>query len=69
MEHLNDVNLPIVFSIGPAGTGKTFLACHYAITSYLNGDVNKIIITIITIPIALTPHPIAELLYCRSDLP
>ena len=45
MEHLNDVNLPIVFSIGPAGTGKTFLACHYAITSYLNGDVNKIIIT------------------------
>ena len=40
-----DDNIPIVFSTGPAGTGKTFLACHYAITSFLKGDIEKIIIT------------------------
>ena len=45
MSYLNDTQVPIVFSIGPAGTGKTFLACHYAITSFLNNTINKIIIT------------------------
>ena len=42
---LNDVQIPIVFTIGPAGTGKTFIACHYAITAFLNGEADKIIIT------------------------
>tara|TARA_Y100000591_G_C21819377_1_gene692713 strand:+ start:459 stop:1376 length:918 start_codon:yes stop_codon:yes gene_type:complete len=42
---LNDVQIPIVFTIGPAGTGKTFIACHYAITTFLNGEADKIIIT------------------------
>ena len=45
MSYLNDLEVPIVFSIGPAGTGKTFLACHYAITSFLKNDIHKIIIT------------------------
>jgi phosphate starvation-inducible PhoH-like protein len=45
MSYLTDDNIPIVFSTGPAGTGKTFLACHYAITSFLKGDIEKIIIT------------------------
>ena len=45
MGYLNNEQIPIVFSIGPAGTGKTFLACYYAITSFLKGDVEKIIIT------------------------
>ena len=45
MSYLTDDNIPIVFSTGPAGTGKTFLACHYAITSFLKGDIGKIIIT------------------------
>ena len=30
LEYLTDSNIPIVFAIGPAGTGKTFLACYYA---------------------------------------
>lgn len=35
----------IVFSIGPAGTGKTYLAMAMAITAFRTGQVNKIILT------------------------
>lgn len=35
----------IVFGIGPAGTGKTFLACSYALNKLLSGEVKKIILT------------------------
>ena len=35
----------IVFGIGPAGTGKTYLAMAMAITSLRNDEVNKIILT------------------------
>ncbi|MBS4749931.1 PhoH family protein [Carnobacteriaceae bacterium zg-ZUI78] len=35
----------IVFGIGPAGTGKTFLAVVLAINALKNGDVKKIILT------------------------
>lgn len=35
----------LTFAIGPAGTGKTFLAVLLACNSYKKGDVNKIIIT------------------------
>ena len=35
----------IVFSIGPAGTGKTYLAMAMAITAFRAGQVNKIILT------------------------
>ena len=35
----------IVFSIGPAGTGKTYLAMAMAITAFRMGQVNKIILT------------------------
>ena len=45
MNYLNEDNIPIVFATGPAGTGKTFLACHYAIKKLLNNEINKIIIT------------------------
>ncbi len=45
MDYLNEDNIPIVFATGPAGTGKTFLACHYAIKKLLNNEINKIIIT------------------------
>ena len=45
LKYLGDINSPIVFAIGPAGTGKTFLACYYAIFSFINEDINKIIIT------------------------
>ncbi len=35
----------LVFSIGPAGTGKTYLAVLLACIAYKNGDVKKIILT------------------------
>ncbi|MBR1630107.1 MAG: PhoH family protein [Lachnospiraceae bacterium] len=35
----------IVFGIGPAGTGKTYLAMAMAITAFQKGDVNRIIMT------------------------
>lgn len=35
----------ITFGIGPAGTGKTYLAMAMAITAFKNNEVNKIILT------------------------
>ena len=35
----------IVFGMGPAGTGKTYLAMACAITAFKNNDVNRIILT------------------------
>ena len=35
----------IVFGIGPAGTGKTYLAMAKAITAFKSGEVNRIILT------------------------
>jgi len=42
-ELLNNKN--IVFAIGPAGTGKTFLAVAKAVSSLQNGSIKKIILT------------------------
>lgn len=38
-------NKMIVFGIGPAGTGKTYLAMAMAITAFKNNEVQKIILT------------------------
>ncbi|MCI5839077.1 MAG: PhoH family protein [Peptoniphilaceae bacterium] len=38
-------NNDIVFGIGPAGTGKTYLAMAMAIKSFRNNEVNRIILT------------------------
>lgn len=35
----------IVFGIGPAGTGKTFLAVAMAVTAFRNKDVDRIVLT------------------------
>lgn len=35
----------IVFGIGPAGTGKTYLAMAMAITAFKNGEVDRLILT------------------------
>ena len=35
----------IIFSLGPAGTGKTFLAVAVAVNKLINGKVNKIILS------------------------
>ncbi|HHV59587.1 MAG TPA: PhoH family protein [Clostridiaceae bacterium] len=38
-------NNDVVFSIGPAGTGKTFLAVAMAVTAFKNREVSRIILT------------------------
>lgn len=38
-------NNDMVFGIGPAGTGKTYLACAMAVTAYKNKEVDRIILT------------------------
>ena len=38
-------NKDVVFGIGPAGTGKTYLAVAMAIRAFKNNEINKIIIT------------------------
>lgn len=38
-------NNTVVFGIGPAGTGKTFLAVAMAVTAFRNKEVGKIILT------------------------
>lgn len=38
-------NFDIVFGIGPAGTGKTYLAMAMAVSALSNGDVSRIILT------------------------
>ncbi|NLY87670.1 MAG: PhoH family protein [Clostridiales bacterium] len=35
----------MVFGIGPAGTGKTYIACAMAINAYKNKEIEKIILT------------------------
>jgi len=43
--NLLDDSMPIVFAIGPAGTGKTIIAVTTAIKKFKQGIINKIIIT------------------------
>jgi phosphate starvation-inducible PhoH-like protein len=45
VQYLNDQNTPIVFGIGPAGTGKTLLACSTAIQDMKRGSIQKIVLT------------------------
>lgn len=35
----------LVFGVGPAGTGKTYLACAMAVTAYKNKEVERIVLT------------------------
>uniref|UniRef100_A0A6C0KVQ5 PhoH-like protein n=1 Tax=viral metagenome TaxID=1070528 RepID=A0A6C0KVQ5_9ZZZZ len=44
-KYLNDVNNKVIFAIGPAGTGKTALACNVAISDLKNGKFKRIVIT------------------------
>ena len=45
VKFLNEPNIDIVISIGPAGTGKTMFACLRAIDLLKTGKLNKIILT------------------------
>ena len=42
---LTDPGKDIVFGIGPAGTGKTMLACQVAVKMFLDGQVDRIVVT------------------------
>ena len=42
---LTDPDKDIVFGIGPAGTGKTMLACQVAVKMFLEGQVDRIVVT------------------------
>jgi len=51
VKYLNDENTKILFAIGPAGTGKTMLACNQAIKELKSGKINKIILTRPIVPV------------------
>ena len=42
---LYSINKPMVFAVGPAGTGKTMLACYAAVTGYNDKTYKKIVLT------------------------
>ena len=42
---LMDRDKDIVFGIGPAGTGKTMIACQVAVKAFLEGEVERIVVT------------------------
>jgi phosphate starvation-inducible PhoH-like protein len=48
---LNDPSVKILFAIGPAGTGKTMLACNQAIKELKSGVVDKIVLTRPVVPV------------------
>lgn len=45
LKYLIDDRVKIVLGVGPAGCGKTLFACHRAIEEYMEGAVQKIVIT------------------------
>ena len=51
IEYLKNNNIKIVCSVGPAGTGKTFLACNEAIHLLKNNLIQKIILTRPVVPV------------------
>jgi phosphate starvation-inducible protein PhoH and related proteins len=40
-----DPGKDIVFGIGPAGTGKTMLACQVGVKLFLEGSIDRIVVT------------------------
>jgi phosphate starvation-inducible protein PhoH len=49
--YLNDDKIKLLFAVGPAGTGKTMLACNNAVKDLKSGKVNKIVITRPVVPV------------------
>jgi len=45
LKYLIDERVKIVLGVGPAGCGKTLFACHRAIEEYMEGRIQKIVIT------------------------
>jgi len=51
VKYLSDQNIKILFAVGPAGTGKTMLACNQAIKDLKAGLVDKIVLTRPVVPV------------------
>ena len=51
MDTLNSAHTKIVFAVGPAGTGKTMIACNHAIKALKAGKIKKIVITRPIVPV------------------
>jgi phosphate starvation-inducible PhoH-like protein len=51
VKYLNSDSTKLLFAVGPAGTGKTMLACNHAIKELKDGNIEKIIITRPIIPV------------------
>ena len=49
--YLNDDKIKLLFVVGPAGTGKTMLACNNAVKDLKSGKVDKIIVTRPVVPV------------------
>ena len=49
--YLNDEKIKLLFAVGPAGTGKTMLACNNAVKDLKSGKVNKIVLTRPVVPV------------------
>jgi phosphate starvation-inducible PhoH-like protein len=45
VDALNQQNISLIFSVGPAGTGKTLFACMYAIQELKKKNIEKIVLT------------------------
>jgi len=51
INYLQDPQIKILCVVGPAGTGKTFMACHEAISLLKSNVIGKIIITRPVVPV------------------
>jgi len=51
VKYLNNNEVKIIFAVGPAGTGKTMLACNAAIKELKNGNIGKIVLTRPVVPV------------------
>jgi phosphate starvation-inducible PhoH-like protein len=51
INYLQDPQIKILCVVGPAGTGKTFMACHQAISLLKSNVIGKIIITRPVVPV------------------
>ena len=51
VKYLNSDSTKLLFAFGPAGTGKTMLACNHAIKELKDGNIEKIIITRPIVPV------------------
>ena len=51
VKYLNEDKTKILFAVGPAGTGKTMLACNAAIRELKCGNINKIVLTRPVVPV------------------